>query len=293
MRCCLLLALLFGSASVLAAAEPENGFYLAAEEASAPAVTSQDGHELRLGPRQPLAVQKASLSSCNNQNSQFHLSVTIPYDAKLDGSRYLLLVDGTAYRAQGWGSSGAESSTLDFYVSGEQFVNQVAKHLAIQRVLRRHPGHHLRVSFVPDKAKFAVGEEVTVKLEIANVGGEPVAFRKGGRNRAARDNQYVFSAFLGGKPVADIGTNQHFGGLSVRRVLKPSEVFEDRISLGKWFALDKAGIYEVHGSYYLDFNDPATESNGTIWEDYVSADFIVRIEEPQGTPGKEADGGGK
>jgi hypothetical protein len=79
--------------------------------------------------------------------------------------------------------------------------------------------------------------------------------------------------------VDDIGTSYHFGGLASRQVLKPGKVFEDKISLSKWFAFDKAGVYEIHGSYYLDFNDPDAESWRTIWEDYVSADFTVQIKE--------------
>jgi len=40
-----------------------------------------------------------------------------------------------------------------------------------------------------------------------------------------------------------------------------------------------SGTYEVHGSYYLEFNDPDTKSWRTIWEDNVSADFRVGIKE--------------
>lgn len=42
-------------------------------------------------------------------------------------------------------------------------------------------------------------------------------------------------------------------------------------------SFDKTGLYEVHGSYYLDFNDPDAESLRTIWEDYISADFTLKI----------------
>jgi hypothetical protein len=63
-------------------------------------------------------------------------------------------------------------------------------------------------------------------------------------------------------------------------VLKPGDVFEDVISLSKWFPFDKAGTYEIHGSYYLDFHDPGAEWWRTVWEDYVSADFLVTIKQP-------------
>ena len=41
----------------------------------------------------------------------------------------------------------------------------------------------------------------------------------------------------------------------------------------------EAGVYEIHGSYYLDFQDPADDSWKTIWEDYATADFVVTIKE--------------
>jgi hypothetical protein len=146
-------------------------------------------------------------------------------------------------------------------------------------VYRRHPHHNLLVSFVPTKKKFNIGDEVTATLRIKNVGVTTISFMKGGRNRAARDNQYVFSARLAGTQIDDLGTSFHFGGIAVKRVLKPQEVFDDNISLSKWFAFDKEGMYQIHGAYYLDFIDPESEQWNTIWDDYVSADFTVTIRE--------------
>jgi hypothetical protein len=88
-----------------------------------------------------------------------------------------------------------------------------------------------------------------VTWRIVNVGTNVVSFMQGGRNRAARDNQYIFSARSGGKHVEDVGTSFHFGGLAALRVLKPGDVFEDKVSLQKWFSFEKAGMYELHGSY--------------------------------------------
>src|SRR5262249_28752585 len=112
---------------------------------------------------------------------------------------------------------------------------------------------------------------------VTNVGDNTLSFQKGGRNRALRDNQYIFSAYWNGKQVADIGSSYHMGGLSTRKVLKPGETFEDRVSLSKWFAFDKGGLYEVHGAYYMEFYDPNASTWRPIWEDYVSADFQIRI----------------
>ena len=48
-------------------------------------------------------------------------------------------------------------------------------------------------------------------------------------------------------------------------------------------------MYEIHGSYYLAFNDPDTNSYKHIWEDYVSADFTVRIKVEKEASNKAID----
>ncbi len=285
--------LLLVSTSVLGADQPNDGIYLRAQGEPAPWIKSQDGQKIFLGAKQTLKIQKSELSSQNNGNTRFYLSVTIPYDESIGPSTYILIVAGTAYRQSGSGSSQKNTSSLDFYMSEETKAKQVSQYMKTPIVHRRHPRHNLRVSFTPTKQKSSVGEEVSATLRITNVGTNTISFMKGGRNRAARDNQYVFSARYNGRQVEDIGTSYHFGGIAVRRVLKPGEVFEDKISLSKWFSFDKAGMYEVHGSYCLDFNDPDAESWRTIWEDYVSADFTVRIKVANEASNKPDAGDGK
>lgn len=282
--------LLLVSACALGADQPDDGIYLRLQDDFSPWIMSQDGQKLLLGARQNLKVQKSELSSQNNANTRFHLYVTVPYDENIEPSSYILIVYGTAYRQSGSGSSQNETSSLSFYISEEENAKQVSDYMKIPLGYRRHPRHNLLVSFTPTKQEFSVGDEVTATLRINNVGTNSVSFMKGGRSRAARDNQYVFSARHNGKQVNDVGTSYHFGGLASQRVLKPGEVFEDKISLSKWFAFDKAGMYEIHGSYYLEFNDPDADSWKTIWEDYISADFTVTIEDKNNTS-KKLDAG--
>ena len=279
MKNLLLIAVLWISALLVRAAEPENGIYELSQDTSAALVKTQDGQEVRLGERRPLQIRKTEMFSQNNENTRFYLSVTIPYDPSLGPSSYVLFVDGTAYRQVGSGSSTNETSSLGFYVSGDDKAKQVAKHFENSLRYRRHPGHHLQVSFMPEKKEFETGEDVIVTLRITNVGTNAVSFMQGGRNRAARDNQYIFSARYRGNQVEDVGTSNHFGGTAGRRVLRPGEVFEDKVSLKKWFSFKEAGMYEIHGSYYLDFKDPEDDFWRTIWEDYASTDFIVAIKE--------------
>ncbi len=285
--------LLLVSACALGADQPDDGLYLRSQDDSTPWIVSQDGQKLRLGARQNLKIQKRELSSQNNANTRFYLSVTVPYDENIGPSSYILIVSSTVYPQSGSGSSQKETSSLSFYISEQENAKRVSEYMKTPLVYRRHPRHNLLVSFTPTKQEFSVGDEVTATLRVTNVGTHSVAFMKGGRNRAARDNQYVFSARHRGKQVDDVGTSYHFGGLASQRVLKPGEVFEDQISLSKWFAFDKAGMYQIHGSYYLDFNDPDADSWRTIWEDYVSADFTVTIEGKNDTSNKPDAGDGK
>jgi hypothetical protein len=261
------------------AGQAENGIYVRSQDPSGALIKTLDGQEVRLGTRRALQILNAQMYSQNNERTKFYLTLTIPYDPSLGPSSYILFVDGTAYRQVGSGSSREETSSLSFDVSGGDRAQQVANYVGISVPYRRHPGHQFQVSFIPAKQEFDTGEEVIVTLRITNVGTNAVSFMQGGRNRAARDNQYIFSARYQGKQVEDIGTSYHFGGISVRRVLEPREVFEAKVSLNKWFLFKEAGMYEIHGSYYLAFQDPADDRWKTIWEDYASADFIVRIKE--------------
>jgi hypothetical protein len=273
--------LLFG-ACALGADQPGDGIYLWSKDGSAPPITSQAGKKLFLGARQDLKIQSLDLSSRNNANTRFHLSLTLPYDKNIGPSSYILIVSGTAYEQIASGAlqenaSQEKTSSISFRISGEKSAQQVSQYLKTPIVYRKHPRHNLLVSFTPTRQEFGTGDEVTATLRITNVGTNTISFLQGGRNRAARDNQYVFCARYKLQQVEDIGTSGHTGGLGRCCVLKSGDVFEDKISLSKWFSFDKAGTYEVHGSYYLDFNDPDAESRRTIWEDYVSADFIVII----------------
>jgi hypothetical protein len=240
---------------------------------------SHDGQKYFVGERIDLKIQGANLFSQNNANTRFYLSITVPNNKNTESSSCILIVSGVAYKHGGSGASNEKTSCLDFLVPEEKNAQQLSKYLNTPILYRKHPQHNVLVSFSPTKEQFKIGEEVSAVLQVKNIGKYVFSFNKGGRNRAVRDNQYTFSAHYNGKQVEDIGSSSHFGGMYVKRVLKPGEVFEDTVNLRKWFALDKAGMYEVLGSYYMEFNDPESDSGRIIWEDFVSADFIITISE--------------
>jgi len=260
---------------------PENGIYHCAQAENGKMIIAVGGKEVYFGDDGRLDIMDAMISAQDNANTNFYLALDIPYDTTIECAAYVLVVDGTAYLQGGYGSSENISSSINFHVPGQERAEQVAEYFAIPLLLRRHPGHQFLVSFVPDKESFTVGEDVMVTLQITNIGSDTIAFMKGGRNRAARDNQYIFSAERNYEQVEDIGSSMHMGGMAFSKKLVPGEMFEDSISLKKWFAFAEPGMYAVHGSYYLAFQDPEDDTWRTLWEDHVAADFYVRVDEIQ------------
>src|SRR5262249_16702953 len=151
MKKLLLMGVLCISPFPVHAGEQENGIYERSQDSSAALVKTQDGQEVRLGERRTLQILKTEMSSQNNENTKFYLSVIIPYDPSLGPSSNILFVDGTAYRQGGSGSSQNETSSLSFYILGDDNAQQVAKYFGSSLRYRRHPGHHLQVSFIPAK----------------------------------------------------------------------------------------------------------------------------------------------
>jgi hypothetical protein len=258
---------------------PTEGFFVMTPTSSLAAIP-QDGLAVPVGAGRVFEIVGVKLSSTDNGNERFHLSVEVPYEPELDeGPWHVLVVGDAIYRQTSLGSTEGRVHTLGFDIRGRENAEAVGKYFSVEPRYRRHPGHRLHVEFVPREDEFYAGSEVLVALRITNVGTGAVAFQQGGRNRAPRDNQYVFSGELSCSPIEDIGSRCHAGGLSAVRRLEPGEVFEDEIDLSDWFRFDRAGTYQLLGSYYMAFCDPDGDSWWTIWEDYATAEFTVVIAE--------------
>jgi len=275
-------------AHVVLATNFDSGFYRITNDESMRSVVTQSGRKVHVGKMEQLQIKKVTLTSRDNWNEKFYLHIEVPYDPSLEkGQWHVLVVSGEAYKQSSGGSSQKKTSSLGFTIFGRKKAEAVAQYFSIKPCLRVHPGYQFAVKFIPMKEKFAHGENVLVTLMIKNIGTNTVAFQKGGRNRASRDNQYEFVARHRGKQVSDIGQPGHFGGLSFRKVLKPGEVFMNSVNLCKWFDFKKPGTYEILGTYVMEFNDPDDESWFTIWEGYVSAEFSLSIMEPKEASNKE------
>jgi hypothetical protein len=121
-------------------------------------------------------------------------------------------------------------------------------------------------------------EAIPVMLEIVNLGGTPVAFMAGGKNRGERDNQFGFTAYDGLAAVPDTGSPVHFGGLSSKVTLGPGETWKKEVDLRKWFSFEKRGVYEVTGTYEINFVDLNDQDWFVVWQDYATSSFFVTIE---------------
>ncbi len=272
------------------ATDLDDGFCRIAWKDPALTVTVQSGKSFGVGTKEQVNIQKVTLTSHDNWNERFYLRIETPYDQSLDKRPwYLLVANSKTYRQIGASSSQKKISSLGFKIHGRDEARDIAQYFSIKPRYRKHPGHQFAVKFESRKNEFNPGEDVSATLTIQNVGTNVIAFRKGGRNRATRDNQYEFVARHKGKQVHDIGQAGHSGGLSFPKVLKPGDIFEDSVNLSKWFDFKKPGTYEVLGTYVMEFRDPDDDSNFPIWEDRVCAEFTVRIKKPESASNKQVE----
>jgi hypothetical protein len=288
MKIALIFTFLICFAQLGHAAELADGLYWQTDGKSGTKITAQRGREVYAGEKWDVHPQEVTVASEDNANTSFAVSLKLAYEPRISEAnlRAVLVCGGLAFAMNGSGANGKEISFADFAVEGKEHADAVAKFFGTATKLRRHPGYAFRISFTPDKNAYDPGDEVSVTLRIENISDKTIAFQQGGHNRAERDTQYRFSAHLNFKSVPDIGSDMNFGGLSVRRILKPNEVFEDKVVLNKWFALKEPGSYEVLGSYLMEFFDPEEKSGYfMLWQDFATADFRVDIKAPATSKG--------
>lgn len=264
---------------------PPDGIYLVHEKGNGPKVTRNDtGDQIVLGERLTDKLGRAtSIHSTSNDNQRLSMSLVGvgPLPQAQLGPHLALLIDGRCFMI--YSRSDAENDgtvRLSTVIHGEDALRGVTKVYKIEPTLRKHPGHQFAVAFQPDKESYAPGEPITLKMTIKNVGQETVTFHDGGRQRGPRDNQFGFTAMRGGgwgKAVPDTGDPTNFGGLGGNRTLKPGEVFTKDVRLDKWFQFKDADTYAIVATYRLEFHDPREKPHQVIWDDFATAECVVRI----------------
>lgn len=263
-----------------AGAEPSaDGFYVLERNGEGSVFMDAWGKEWFLGEPLVLPIQSPGIDAQNNDNTEFYFNLAIPYDEQVHSRNYGLLVSGILYRHTGTGSHSNISASIGFRIAGQEDVRRIAGFLQIPIRHRQRPDVSLAATFTPGRPAFERGETVAAVLRIVNEGPAAISFWQGGMNRGSRDNQYAFTARLGGEPVPDVGSESHMGGLAFPRVLKPGEAFEATADLSDWFAFDRPGLYEIRGSYRMEIRPAEEEETALPWDEVPSADFTVQIVE--------------
>jgi hypothetical protein len=271
------------------AEEPKlpTGLYLAFEDksVSGPILERADTTEtVAIGKRLSDRFNKLSLVSDSNDNSHYRLTAFFPVARDVDlNPRMAIVVAGKAVLIWGHSLHGPEGFVdVDGNVVGQELAEKIATELKIKPQLRTHPGHHWQVSFAPEKESYQLGDAVTLKMTIKNVGQTTFAFMDGGMQRGRRNNQFQFVAFAGsghGDPVPDLGDPRNFGGPAGYITLKPGDVFTKTVKLDDWFKFITADTYRVTGMFRVALHDPQ-DTNHTLWDDFAVGECTVRIAEP-------------
>ena len=231
-------------------------------------------------------VSRVTLYSVENNNSSYSLNFYRSEPFSLPHGKIGVLVGDKVIRLNQSGSgNNVGGQGFEYSIGGTvddiNVITQIIEHFHPTVHKRQHPGHQMLVSLVPDKNEFAVGEKVTVTLNITNIGNKTFTFVQGGRQRGFRDNQFAFSAAEFDKMLPDIGNPNHFGGIGGYITLKSGETRQITVDLDNWFQFKKPGFYSLRGSYYMSF---INEEHVMIWEDFACAEFSVHIRGMQDTP---------
>ncbi len=254
---------------------PPDGLYRTARGTAAKWTLWQDQRAISLADRTEPAILKKQLDSDSADNSTFMLELTIPFDATVTPYSHVLVIGGKAY--EGVCQRGGDTSLLCFRMEGEERAQQVAKYFGVMVGRFTKPDYKLRVSITPTKPSFKRGEPITATLKIVNGGTEYPLLT--GEQRGGRRDDYQFTARRNGQALTDISFAGDRGGTSVLRGMEPGKTFEDTVNLGKWFEFKEAGVYQIHGSYRLNFEATREAALPWVkWTEYAETDFIVTIE---------------
>jgi hypothetical protein len=266
--------------------DPENAIYAyhAVGETEGRRIQRNDGGgEAVLGQLLGRAFGKATLRSVANDNSRFVLDLKNagPLAKEAGQTHMAVVIDGVCMPVYGH-SDPHPDGTIDLscMIHGESAARKVEGHLRIRALRRKHPGHRFEVRWSPEKESYSIGEAVTLKMEIRNVGDVPFAFFDGGQQRGPRNNQFKFLAFHGvghGKAVPDTGDPTNMGGIASLKTLLPGQTFTKSVVLDKWFAFTEADTYRITGMFEMELHPPEQGSSPAIWDDVAVGACSVRM----------------
>jgi hypothetical protein len=264
------------------AGEPEDGIYVWREQGPGPRLRRNDGAEIFLGERVGKGLGRATLFSMSNANNLYRLELKNagPLEKAGVGARLAVVINGVCLGVYSQSDLHADG-TLDLgaQIYGAGAAQKVAERFKLEVPRRKHPGHRFEVRFSPEKETYAVGEPVTLKMELLNTGDVPFSFMNGGQQRGPRDNQFRFLAQRShghGKAIPDTGDPNNFGGIAGYVTLRPGESFTKTIALDKWFNFTEPDSYRVTGIFEMALN-AAEPERGRLWDELAVGECFVRV----------------
>ena len=259
----------------------ENGIYRQVTDLTAPTVTTEDGKVVHLQRLKTLPKLKDLPASQNNANTRFLMAFTLPVAESSTQADYALVVGEKTYLPKfAWfalNEPHLKELHMTFEMNSLEKAKEVALYFKVTPFLRRHPRHVLVTSFTPTKSRFQVGENVTVKMKIENVGETTFTSRLIRYGGSSHNSNYYFCLLSETSPVQEVPAKHVLVGSSTSLTLKPKDVFERTIDLSAWFVFTKAGTYFLHGTYHFAFMDPSYKINAYLWEDFAGENFEVEI----------------
>ena len=194
----------------------------------------------------------------------------------------LLMLGGRAIAGSSFGSDA--SGSLDLRCSTHLELEaadalRAAAFFGTTRQDRRPIGESARARFVVDRAIYAVGDPIEVRVELES-SGAPVRYRRGGRNRGPRDDQFDFEVRREGVVLPRVEA-WNLGGLSTFVPLGPGAAATVRTPLAPWADLSAPGRYEVRCRYETELvpfeGEPyADDARGRVWDRVFEG--VVRFE---------------
>ncbi|MBA3500681.1 MAG: hypothetical protein M4D80_34510 [Myxococcota bacterium] len=194
--------------------------------------------------------------SASNDNQTFTLWVVLPLQH--EGDYQYVRVDNNWWSSQGTGRDSKQTTTS--FVLDRAAALRIAKAFGLPIHERTKLDEGLRYSWrFPPKASMDKTAPIPVVLRIENAGKRTVGVTLGGRQRGARDNQFVFVISRNGKPVA-IKDAPDFGGISTISPLEPGKHLERTCAdLRAWADLDLPGYYTLEARF-----ETALSKDGTF-----------------------------
>ena len=189
--------------------------------------------------------------STSNDNQTFMLWVVLPLQHENDYQ--YVRVDNDWWSSQGTGRDSKQTTTS--FTLDRAAARRIADAFGLHIHERTKLDDGLRYSWrFPPKASMDKTSPIPVVLRIENAGKTAVGVTLGGRQRGARDNQFVFVISRNGKPVA-IKDAPDFGGISTISKLEPGKHLERTCAdLRAWADLDLPGYYTIEARFETELS---------------------------------------